>query len=197
MDNPQLAALLQSIAPYLRPELAKAFERLSKRLDQDPVERLQEVAREVAGDILRTKGGKAALIGTASLLSQLETLSKLDGSACQKFSEVRSGFDHAALASGNEKSGRAKSSEAPEEKAKHFAARLEDAKRDRDRFEVLLQDLNNAKLVNTATLHRIAQIFIGRDKKYKGRKPAIEDIQRRHNDELRFAYQDRMLERLR
>jgi vacuolar-type H+-ATPase subunit I/STV1 len=83
------------------------------------------------------------------------------------------------------------------ELVERFAAELDEARLDRDRFVALHRQLNDAKRVNTPTLQRIAQVFLQHDTKYSGRKKALDDILRRHHDLLRIAAQDQMLDRLR
>ncbi len=78
-----------------------------------------------------------------------------------------------------------------------LVAELNLAKGDAGLFPHLMQTLKNANKVDTPTLQRVGEIFLQRQKLGKGRKPILDALLARHHDELRYAFQESSLERLR
>ncbi|MGO9172200.1 MAG: hypothetical protein ACLP7P_09575 [Rhodomicrobium sp.] len=55
---------------------------------------------------------------------------------------------------------------------------------DKSVFAGIVQRLDDAKKVSTPTLHLVGNQFLGNSKAYKGRKPVIDDIMKRHSEDI-------------
>lgn len=193
MERAQQAAMLHRLSTHLRPDVAKVVAACADAImatDSD------DALAETIFDSYRTKKQREALQKAAEFLYTLATLE-----------ETRHGLRSLALVLSDPpakppRPGRQLASNSPKnqvaaELVGRFTAELDEARLDRDRFVALHRKLNDAKKVNTPTLHRIAQAFLQNDTIYSGRKKALDDILRRHHDLLRIAAQDQMIDRLR
>lgn len=196
MANAQLAIVLRKLSSHLRPDVGKMLGACATALANtsgDCTEAIQKVVGQY-----RTKKQRETLQQSAELLVLLGSLGSTEGNSQDKFSAIAAVLTHAAA-------GQVRKPTRPSvgatnnvdlDEANRLAAQLADARLDRDRFSRLVQKLEDGKRVNTPTLHRIADSFLGNCRTYKGRKQAIEAIRRRHHDALRIAAQDQMLDRL-
>jgi hypothetical protein len=192
MERGRLAAVLHRLSTHLRPDVAKVVAAcadaiLATDIDDGLAERL------VAS--YRTKKQRETLQKAAEFLSTLATLDEARHGLRSLVSVLSNPPANSARPARQLASNAAKDHVAAE-LVDMFVAQLDEARLDRDRFVALHRQLNDAKKVNTPTLHRIAQVFLQRDTKYSGRKKPLDDILRRHHDLLRIAAQDQMLDRL-
>lgn len=82
------------------------------------------------------------------------------------------------------------------EQARQLADELAAAVLDAKAFAGVVQRLEDSKFVSTPTLAVVANRFLGNAKTYKGRKPAINDIMKRHKDDLRSHARGKALDRI-
>lgn len=80
--------------------------------------------------------------------------------------------------------------------AKALADELTRRVLDPEGFAEILEQLKDRKRVSTPTLGAVANLFLGNEKAYKGRKPVIDDIDRRHKEDVRFEMTGLALEKL-
>ena len=80
--------------------------------------------------------------------------------------------------------------------ARELADELARTVRDPGAFSIVVDRLEDRKLVPTPTLHAIGHRFLGNDKSYKGRKPVIEDITKRQMIEASIHAEDKAFERI-
>ena len=204
MTAGQLALAIRNLLPFLRPKLEVQAEQLIKIFelaDREPAETAIKSHLIPNGPVARG----ARCTDFASLLSALaSTMEVLEAdkqaraihtvvSALDKISS-----DDKSVVAATPTTRRAKSAKnTPNEPlARQLADDLERNKTDPAAFDELLAKLSNRKIVDTPTLHRVAQIFLETDKPFKQRKEPLAAVQRRHHDELRYQYQDRVLDRL-
>ena len=80
--------------------------------------------------------------------------------------------------------------------AARLATELHETKRHEAKFGAGVSKLRNTKTIDTPTLLLVAKKFLGPNVVVKGRKAAIDAIIKKHQDELRYAFQERSLEGL-
>lgn len=192
MERAQLAALLHRLSTHLRADVAKvvaACADVVMAADSD------DALAERLFASYRTKKQREALQKAAEFLSAVTTLDEARH-GLRSLASVLSTPPAKPVRPARQATSNAAKNHVATELVDRFAAELDEARLDRDRFVALHRQLNDAKKVNTPTLHRIAQVFLQHDTKYSGRKKALDDILRRHHDLLRIAAQDQMLNRL-
>lgn len=80
--------------------------------------------------------------------------------------------------------------------ARRLADELTRTVLDPDAFSKVVDQLNDKKLVSTPTLVATANRFLGNQKSYKGRKPVLDDIMRRHKEDIQFEMTERALSKI-
>jgi hypothetical protein len=203
METPRLATMLRTLSSHLRPDVAKIIAACADTISSSSD---YAAATETLLESFRTKKQRAVLQQMVELLRSLAALSDTRRQLTEFADAVSMQIAEPSFNKGPpsrpikrkpEKAHRTNNTNAiAPGVAEQFAADLVEAQQDRDRFPKLLQQLKDSKRINTATLHRIAHVFLGKKEPYSGRKQALEDIIQRHHDALRIAEQDRMLDRL-
>lgn len=187
MESRQLAAQLVSLTAYLRPDYAKVIEVYARAIAETTSFSDASVRVQTA---FKTKKQREGLQAVVELLTALSVIA----SSRDELSELARLL--AAPPPHEQKRPTTPEPAAAQETAEQVAAELKDARVDRDRFSALHRQLVDAKKISTSTLHQIANIFLGTNQRFSGRKKALDAILRRHHDELRIADQNRMLDRL-
>lgn len=82
------------------------------------------------------------------------------------------------------------------EQARQLADELAAAVLDVEAFARVAGRLEDGKLVSTPTLGIVANRFLGNTKTYKSRQPAINDIMKRHKNDLRSHARGKALDRI-
>ena len=77
-----------------------------------------------------------------------------------------------------------------------FIDELAKAVLDTDAFSKVVERLKDANCVPTPTLSAVANKFLGNEKRYNGRKSAIDDILRRQKEDARTRARNKALEKL-